>query len=117
MRYGPALSVGRRTACSMSAFRYSRRPPSASLTVGRADQEVCAERLMALHEPDIRELSAYGIVESAQQLRVPVTTVGAWVAGTTDGSGERRNRCAPCCALPPNLRRWVRVAGADGAQA
>jgi uncharacterized protein (DUF433 family) len=50
---------------------------------------------MTTQEPDIREQPAYGVVEAAHYLRIPVTTLRSWIVGTTYGTGNERRFFKP----------------------
>ena len=50
---------------------------------------------MTTQEPDIREQPAYGVVEAAHYLRIPVTTLRSWIVGTTYGTGTQRKFFKP----------------------
>lgn len=50
---------------------------------------------MPTQEQDIRELPAYGVVEAAHYLRIPPTTLRAWVVGTSYGSGNNKSFFKP----------------------
>jgi len=58
---------------------------------------------MTAQQPDIRELPAYGIVEAAHYLRIPSTTVRAWVVGTSYGSTGHTKPFKP--VIEPPVKR------------